>query len=361
MRLILFILAFMISGIVSAQEYYLFLGTYTNKGKSEGLYVYRFNSQTGDFKKISTTASVNPSYVVPSNGGKYLFVANETGGKDPGQVSSFSFDAASGKLQFINKQESGGDDPCYVSIDATNKWVAIGNYSGGNLSIYPLQADGSLGKAVQTIQHPGKSHVHSVVFTPDHHYLVVTDLGLDQLSIYDFDPSKSKPLNEQARTVSTKQGAGPRHIIFHKKLPFAYTIEELSGNVSAYAYKNGELTPLQTVNSHPADFKGEIGSAAIRISPDGKFVYASNRGASNTLSIFAIDQQSGKLVSKGFQKTLGENPRDFNIDPTGNFLLVANEKTGNVVVFRRDKKTGLLKATGKTISVPEPVNLVFLY
>ncbi|MEP7258452.1 MAG: beta-propeller fold lactonase family protein, partial [Flavitalea sp.] len=191
--------------------------------------------------------------------------------------------------------------------------------------------------------------------------VVVTDLGLDQISIYDFDPSGSKPLNEQARTVNTNQGAGPRHIIFHKKLPFAYTIEELSGYVSVYSYKSGMLEPLQTLNAHPADFKGEIGSAAIRISPDGKFVYASNRGASNTIAIFAIDQQTGKLISKGFQKTLGENPRDFNIDPTGNFLLVANEKTGNVVVFKRDKKTGLLKATGKTINIPEPVNLVFLY
>ncbi|HRE51566.1 MAG TPA: lactonase family protein [Flavitalea sp.] len=347
---------------------YLFVGCYTDKD-SKGIYTYHFNTTTGDFNSVGSILSESASYLAITPDGSSFFSVDEAGGKTPGGVNAFSFDPDSGELEFNNKQPSHGDHPCHVSIDKTNKWVAVANYSGGNFSIYPLRSDGYLGAAAQTIQHSGRSvdrerqdkpYGHAAVFTPDNRFLVLVDLGIDKLMIHAFDPSKEKPLNEKATEVKTTPGAGPRHIVFHEQLPFAYVIEEMLGYVDVYQYGNGNLTPLQRINSHPPGFKGEIASAAIRISPDGRFLYASNRGESNTIAIFSINQQSGRLESVGFQKSGGEWPRDILIDPTGNFLLAANVKTNNIAIFKRDKQTGLLQPTGKEISVPKPVSMIIL-
>jgi 6-phosphogluconolactonase len=360
-----FLLLFSLSGI--AQNFYLFIGTYT-KGPSKGIYVYRFDAATGDLKPVSTTATENPSYLALSTKGDFLYSVNETNGARPGSVSAFSFDKTTGQLRFLDKQPSGGDDPCYVSLDSHRKWLMVANYSSGSLSALPIRADGSLAPLSQKIQHTGtgpnkvrqeKAHVHSVTFTPDEKYLLAADLGLDKLSIYRFDGSAAtRPLQSVIDSaVHTDPGSGPRHISFYPGKPFVYLMTEMGGTVYAFRYSNGHLTPFQQISSHPKGFTGTIGSADIHVSPNGKFLYASNRGDANSLAIYAIDPANGRLQLKGFQSTLGKAPRNFLIDPTGQWLLVANQNTNNIVVFRIDQKTGLLKDAGKSLAIPMPVCL----
>ncbi len=354
------------------QQFYLFVGTYTEgsaaNGASKGIYVYRFNAATGDIKPVSTVATDNPSFLALAPGGRFLYSVNETDGAKPGSVSAFSFDPGSGRLTLINKQRSGGDDPCYVSVDAHRKWLMVANYGGGSCSALPIGSDGSLGALTQTLQHSGsgpnklrqeKAHVHSTIFSPDEKYLLVADLGLDNLSVLRFNPNAAqRPLTPAADSIVTiRPGSGPRHISFYPGKPYVYLINELNGTVDAFHYAQGKLTLLQHISSHPAGYSGMIGSADIHVAPVGKFLYASNRGDANSLAIYRIDTATGKLSLKGFQPTLGKTPRNFIIDPTGRWLLVANQNGKNVVIFRIDPQTGLLKATGKQIELPSPVCL----
>jgi 6-phosphogluconolactonase len=369
MRLLLIATVLLLSLSGFAQKYYLFIGTYTNNGsKSKGIYVYRFDAATGEASPVSTLATDNPSYLALAPGGKFLYAVNETDGKVPGGVSAFSFDKTNGQLKFLDKQASGGDDPCYISVDSRRKWAFVANYNGGNLSALPIHADGSLGAMTQLIQRSGKGpnaqrqekpHMHSVTLSPDEHYLLAADLGLDQVSVYRFNPgSPTHPLTAPKDSiVSVSPGSGPRHISFYPHKPYAYLMTEMGGAVDAFRFTNGHLTPLQHISSHPEGYKGDIGSADIHVAPGGKFLYASNRGDANSLAIYAIDTATGKLTVKGFESTGGKTPRNFMIDPTGHWLLVANQRTDNIVIFRIDPATGLLKATGKEISIPAPVCL----
>jgi len=354
-----------------SQQYYLFVGTYTEGASaagSKGIYVYTFDAATGDCKPVSTTATTNPSYLAVAPGGKFVYAVGETHGANPGSVSAFSFDKKSGKLSFIDKQESGGADPCYVTVDVTRKWAMVANYSGGSLSALPIAADGSLQPAAQTFQHTGngankgrqeKAHVHSTILSPDDKYLLVCDLGTDKLSLLRFNPGSARqPLTPAADSVvSVQPGVGPRHSAFHPTKPYAYVIGELTGTVDAFHFSGGKLTPIQHVSSLPDGFKGDIGSADIHVSPNGKFLYASNRGDANSIVIYAIDQNTGKLTVKGFQSTMGKTPRNFMIDPTGHWLLAANQNGKNVVIFRIDPQTGMLTPTGKQLEIPAPVCL----
>ena len=344
-------------------EHYLLIGTYT-KGKSEGIYVYKFNSETGDISPVSKVAASNPSYLAVSPDEKFVYAVNE-GGDDKGSVSAFSFDKNTGTLKYIDKQPSGGDHPCYVAVNKTGKWVAVANYTGGSFSTLPVMANGTLGVPT-TIQHTGSSvnkerqdkpHVHSTVFSPDDKYLFVQDLGIDKITIYSFNPGSGKPEPAPVPFVATTPGTGPRHFTFHPNGKYAYLIEEMGGQIEAYKYNNGKLTHIQTISSLPDTFTGKKWAADIHISPDGKFLYASNRTPSNTVGAFKIDNKTGRLTAIGFESVKGDVPRNFTIDPSGNFLLVANQETDNVVIFKRNKETGLLTDTGKQIQVGNPVCL----
>jgi 6-phosphogluconolactonase len=350
-----------------SQQYYLFVGSYT-KGDEKGIYVYRFDAVTGDLTPVSSIATDNPSYLALSKDGRFLYAVNETDGAKPGGVSAFSFDKATGRLTFLDKQASGGDDPCYISVDRGRKWAIVANYGGGDYSALPIRADGSLAPATETIQDQGtgpnkgrqeKAHVHSTIFSPDERLLAVCDLGTDKITLLHFNPAATtKPLTGTADSiVNITPGSGPRHTAFYPNKPFAYVIEELSGTVDVYHVGGGKFTPIQRLSSHPEGYHGDIGSADIHISPDGKFLYASNRGDANNLAIFSIDPATGKLTIKGFQSTLGKTPRNFMIDPTGRWLLVANQNGKNVVVFKRDPATGMLTDTNQRLEVPAPVCL----
>jgi 6-phosphogluconolactonase len=353
-----------------AQEHYLITGTYTS-GISEGIYVYRFNSGTGTVKYAGSVKISNPSFLTVTPDEKYIYAVQEdasdsgTGGK----ITAFTFNKETGALTFLNQQPSGGNHPCYVSIDKTGKWVAAGNYTSGSLSLLPVQADGGLGKATTVIVHEGSGsniarqkspHVHAVFFSPDNRFLFVPDLGIDKVMIYAFDEKTGKISTFKQPFVVSEPGSGPRHICFHPIQKFAYVIEELTGTVAIYQYRKGKLKNRQRISSMPAGDTSFAGSADIHVSPDGKFLYASNRAASNTIAIFSINQKNGKLTIIGHQSTLGKTPRNFNFDPTGNFLLVANQNSDAIVIFKVDKKTGLLTDTNNRIEVGKPVCLKWI-
>jgi 6-phosphogluconolactonase len=363
-----------LSGV--AQHDYLFIGTYTLGNKnvpngSKGIYVYDFDAATGDVKPVSTINTENPSYLALAPKGDFLYAVNETDGDRPGGVSAFGFDKASGELKFLDRQASGGDDPCYVSVDARRKWLMVANYNGGNCAALPIETDGSIGAIKELIQHTGtgpipqrqeKAHVHSATFSPDDHFLLVADLGMDKLSVYRFYPNApAYPLTSPNDSVVTiGAGSGPRHISFYPGKPWVYLLNEMGGTVDAFHYHEGRLEPFQHISSHPAGFSGVMGSADIHVAPGGKFLYASNRGDANSIAIFAIDTTSGTLTVKGFQSVLGTTPRNFIIDPTGHWLLVANQNSNNIVIFNIDEETGLLKPSGKQIQLPAPVCLKML-
>ncbi|HEY0041271.1 MAG TPA: lactonase family protein, partial [Flavisolibacter sp.] len=326
---------------------------------------------TGKLTWVSNTDSVvNPSYLAVAPDGEYLYACTETRTVNAGGVSAFRFDKNTGRLSLINKQSSGGDNPAYVAINKTGKWVVAGNYSGGSLVAYPVNADGSLQPYSQLIQHKGSSvnkqrqemaHVHATVFSPGDDFLFTPDLGIDKVMIYQFDPLQKQPLKEAAPAfAATTPGSGSRHFTFHPNGKWAYLMEEMAGAVSAYQYNAGKLAEMQRIFAHPDTLTSQPGSADIHVSPDGKFLYASNRGGENNIAIFKIDGETGKLSLVGYQPTLGRTPRNFMIDPSGNFLLVANQDTDNIVVFKRDKLTGLLSATGEQVIIPRPVCLKML-
>jgi 6-phosphogluconolactonase len=352
-----------------AQNNYLLIGTYTS-GKSEGIYVYDFNSLTGDASYKSKIKSPNPSFLAVSPGQQYVYAVYEEGNnKVGGSVAAYSFDKKSGELSFINQQRSGGDHPCYVSEDKTGKWVAAANYSGGSLSILPVHTGGGLGEASQVIQHTGsslnkqrqeKAHVHCTYFSKDNRFLFVPDLGMDKLTIYSFNDKTGKLTDAPQPFVPSPDNGGPRHIIFSPNNQYAYLMEELSGSVIAFKYNNGKLSNIQTISAAAPGFKGFMGSADIHTSADGKFLYCSNRGDANTITIFKINPTNGKLTVIGFQSTMGIAPRNFSLDPSGNFLLVANQNSDNIIIFKRNKTTGLLTDTGKKIEVGNPVCLKWI-
>ncbi len=346
------------------------MGTYTSGG-SKGIYVYHYNSKTGKTDWVSNTdSSANPSFLTIAPNGKYVYAVNEVSRKQAGLISAYAFDPKTAKLKFINQTSSGSENPCHISISKNGKWVLTANYSGGSLAALPVNSDGSIAPFTQHIVHTGKGtnlarqdmpHVHSVFLSPDEKYLLTPDLGTDKVNIYSFNQTAKQPLSPAKQPfIAIEPGSGPRHLDFSPNGKYVYLTEEMSGMVSVHRYQNGTTQFVQRIATHPADYKGQPGNADIHISADGKFLYASNRGKENNIAIFSVDASTGKLTALGYESTRGEGPRNFTIDPSGNFLLVANQLTSNVELFHRDPKTGLLKHTGNSLQIPNPVCLKFL-
>jgi 6-phosphogluconolactonase len=370
-KLLFSIITFLFFSIANAQQQsYLLTGTYTS-GKSEGIYVFQFNSIDGLAKEVSHVKISNPSFVAVSPDERFVYSVVEDAANNGkgGEITAFSFDKKTGTLTFLNRQPTGGDHPCYVSVDKTGKWVAAGNYTSGSLAILPVEANGGLGVATTIIKHEGSGlnktrqaspHVHCTFFSPDNKFLFVPDLGIDKVMIYAFDENTGKLTAAKQPFAQSQPGTGPRHICFNHSNTFAYLIEELSGTIVTYKYKNGKLTRKQRMSTMPAGDTSFAGSADIHVSPDGKFLYASNRAEANSIAIFSINQKNGNLALIGHQSTLGKTPRNFNFDPSGNFLLVANQNSDKIVVFKIDKETGLLTDTHNNIEVGKPVCLKWI-
>lgn len=357
-----------IAPVIGQQNsFYLLAGTYTG-GKSEGIYIYKFNAQRGFFSQTSrVTVADNPSYIVVSPDQQFVYAVNENKGK-PGEVSAFSFDKNKGELKLLNKQPA-GDAPCYITIDSSGKFIFVAEYGSGSIAVYPVNADGSLKERVQYIQHEGygvvyerqdKSHMHSVVLSPDQRYLFAADLGTDRLYQYKFDPSNGKAPLSPAETpfYSVNDGSGPRHFIFHPNGQTAYLLNELRGEVVVFDYKNEKLQEVQTIASATAGGEYEKGSADIHISPNAKFLFTSNRGASNSITIYMISKD-GKLNKTGEAK-VGQHPRNFMVEPTGKFLLVASRDDNFIQMYSINPNFGLLEATDQKIQLEKPVFLTMI-
>lgn len=361
--------------------YDLLVGTYTGNGKSVGIYVYRFDPQTGRTTQLSSAPTVNPSYLAVGSGNRTVYAVNELPGDngpadERGGVSAFSFDPASGHLALLNRVSSQGNDPCYLSLSPDGKYLFLANYSvaanpGGSFAVLPVGSGGSLGAAVLSVHHEGSgpvkgrqdnAHVHSTVFAPDGRFLFAQDLGTDKLYGYRYTPDGSGGLLSPipTRYVNMPTGSGPRHLVFDAKGQRAYLTSELSATVTVLQYANGELTPLQTIRLAAPGFTGKQSAGAIHLSPDGRFVYATNRGDANEIVIFLVDPHDGKLKLVGRQSTLGRTPREFAIDPSGRWLIVGNQDSDTAYVFSRHPDTGLLGPNPVRLDIGAPVDFKFV-
>lgn len=354
----------------NAQSPRLIIGTYDSP-TSEGIYVYSFNQADGSAKELSHVKTSNPSFMAVSPNKKYVYAVNENADKNGrgGGVSSFAFDKKTGTLSFLNQQSSEGNHPCYITADNTGKWIIAGNYSSGNFAILPVNDNGLLGKATQVIQHKGSgpdtarqksAHVHTTVLSKDNKNLYVTDLGTDKIMRYDFNEKTGRVNPSLQKFIAVGAGTGPRHIDISNKGKYIYLLQELTGTLSVFSKIKNEFKIVQTVSTLPGLYTGAAGSADIHITPDGKFLYASNRGLSNSIAIFSICKSNGELKLITHQSTLGLNPRNFNLDPSGKFLLVGNQNSDEVVIFKRDIYTGLLTDTGNRINIGKPVCIKWL-
>lgn len=345
----------------------MYVGTYSLRG-SEGIYVFEFDRKTGTMQPVQSVSNAkSPSFLALHPSGKYLYSVNE-GADKRGGVSAYTIDPATGKLQFLNEQSSVGGGPCHISVDQTGKTAFVSNYGGGSLAVLPILANGRLGAATDSVQNTGsgfnkqrqdKPHVHSATLAPDNRFVYVADLGTDKLHIYqaDVNASKVKPASTPFATV--KPGSGPRHFTFHPNGKYAYLVEELTSSVAAFSRnaQTGALTLLEdNVKTLPASFTENNSSADIHVDSSGKFLYQSNRGY-NALTIFAIGND-GKLTKVGDQPTEGKTPRNFLIDPKGEFVFVAHQDSDNITIFKRDQKTGKLTYTGNSVKVPAPVCVI---
>lgn len=360
-KIILFISTLLVFVQLFAQNTYVFLGSFNRDKASEGIYVYQLDTSNGSLSKVtSLTGILNPSFLTLSPNGKYLYACTESKTPNAGSVSSFEFNPQDKTLKFINSQKSGGENPVFVSVHKSGKWLMDGNYTQSSISVFPISADGSIDSIAQNFhfsegsinkERQDRSHVHSTVFSPNADFVFIPDLGADKIRCYQFESTRDKPLQPtEIPYISTVPGGGPRHFTFHPNGKFAYCIEELSGSVTVYKYAEGKLDSIQRVNTHAKRIKKGFESSDIHISPDGRFLYASNRGKENNLAIFSI-QNDGRLKTVGYQSTLGKHPRIFAIDETGKFLIASNVVSGNVVVFKRNIKTGKLKKTGHEVNI----------
>ena len=358
----LFLLTFLLWQTIYSQSEYVFFGSYNWNKNTEGIYVYQLDSITGKLKKVTSAKNIiNPSYLTISDDGKYLYSCTDTKTPNAGSVSSFAFELEAKKLTFLNKQESKGENPVYVTVHKNGKWLIDGNYNEASFSVYPLSENGTIDSIVQfenftegsfvNQKRQEKAHIHAAVFAPNYDFVFFPDLGADKLRIYPFDTSQKEPLQiNQYTFYNNEAGSGPRHFTFAPNGKFAYCIEELSGTISCFSYRDNQLKNIQHIKTHPETIKEGFESSDIHVAPDGKFLYAANRGNENNLAIYSI-KDDGTLDLIGFQSTLGKHPRSFAITETGKFLIVTNVNTGNVIVFKRNLKTGLLKKVGKTLKI----------
>jgi 6-phosphogluconolactonase len=355
-------------------KYIAYVGTYTSENESDGIYTYNLDMKTGNLEQIYVTSKVdNPSYLHISPDNKFLYATLENevyNGQIGGAVAAYSINQCTGKVDLINVEVTKGISPCNVCTSSDNKYVFVANYEGGSVSVFPVNDDGSLNELSFMVKHEGlgpdkirqeKPHVHYVTLTPEGKYLCVVDLGIDSVKFYDLDRNLgSLTLNEKL-SLKMKAGCGPRHMEFHSNGQTVYIITELSSEIAValYSKENQTFEVVQYISTVPMEYEGENTCGAIHISPNGHYVYASNRGH-DSLAIFKIDRISGKLELVGHSSSHGECPRDFEIEPTGNFLFVANQNSDSIVTFKIDSYSGKLEELKKSVKVPSPVCIKFI-
>lgn len=355
--------------------FWAYVGTYTSPTTgSKGIYLLEFDSRSGTLRSAGLAAEVaSPSFLAVHPDRRFLYAVGELHefqGRKSGAVSAFAIDAASGKLTLLNQQPSGGQGPCHVTIEPGGRYVLAANYTSGTVASLPVNVDGRLAPPVSTAQHKGSGpntkrqetpHAHSINLDRAGRFAFAADLGADRVFVYRFKAADGSLSPADPPWASLAPGSGPRHFAFTPDGRHAYVINELTSTVTAFSYdaERGSLKELQTVSTLPAGFSSPSFTAEVQVHPSGRFLYGSNRGH-DSIAVFAIDRETGRLTALGHEPTRGQVPRNFCIDPTGMWLLAANQKSNNIFVFRIDQQTGLLTVTGDGVEVPSPVCLRLL-
>ncbi len=358
----------------SRSSYLMYVGTYTGPD-SKGIYAYRFDAATGQATPVGLVAeTVNPSFLAIDPTQRFLYAANEISdyqgqkerGKKSGAISAFAIDRKSGKLALLNQVSSHGAGPCYVSLDQTGKHVLAANYDGGNLAVFPMLKDGRLGEASAVIEHTGPSvdpsgpQPHQIDLSSDNRFAIASYLGLDQLLVFRFDSAKGTLAANDPPFAQLHPRARPRHFDFHPNYKFLYVLEEAASKVDGFSYDaaSGTLRQIATISTLPEGLNGDNTTAEIKMHPDGKFLYSSNRGH-DSIAVFAIDPATGMPRFLESVPTGGKKPRNFEIAPGGSYLLAANQNSNNIVIFKIDPQTGHLTPTGQVLEVPSPACIKF--
>ncbi|WP_225442500.1 lactonase family protein [Paenibacillus lycopersici] len=348
---------------------FAFIGSYAD-AQGPGVYACAYDEQTGALKLIGQTDGLqNPTFLVPDAERRTIYTVLE--GKDAegrkcGAAAAYRFDPASGSLQRLNEAITLPATTCHITLDNTRHFAMTASYHGGMISLSPILDDGGIGPTADMHRHEGSSvhpaqtqaRAHSVIVDNANRFAVVSDLGLDKLFVYELDLANARMTPRSETSIAP--GSGPRHFVFHPALPFGYGINELNSTMTVYAYdaNEGSLEAVQTVSTLPASFEGDNACADIHLSPDGKFLYGSNRGH-DSLAVYGVDQASGRIEPVEHVSTLGGHPRNFALSPDGRFVLCANRDGNNIVTFRRDAATGKLQPTGSELRVSKPVCIRF--
>ena len=348
---------------------FAYVGSRTTRerdARGVGITVYRYAPETGACALVQTLDDlVNPSFLTFNPSQTHLYCVHG----DQSEVSSFAIDSKSGELTELNTVSTQGRNPVHLSVDPTNKCLAVANYATGSFALFPVREDGSLGDLSHIESLPGEagphkveqasSHPHMIPFDPSGRYVVIPDKGLDGIFVYRVQNTNGKPGATQVSMIKTREGAGPRHIVFSPDARHAYVVNELDSSVTGYAFAvdQGALTPKEIISTLPATFTGNSRAAAIVLAPSGKHLYVSNRGH-DSVATFVISE-GGELVAQGHTPSQGRKPRFMNLTPDGVRLYVANEETDTIVAFDVDKDTGRLTANGQVIKTGSPVCMIF--
>jgi len=354
-------------------DWLVFVGTYTisashPQGREDGIYIFRFDTSSGELDQIgSVKGVVNPAFLALAPNGRILYAVNETRefqGQPGGGLSALAIEPSTGRLRLLNQVRSQGIEPCHIHLDIHSKWAFVANYASGSLSVFPVQTGEAPGEAAQVIQHEGhgkdpqrqrEAHIHSSLVDPSSRFLLVADLGIDQIRVYRIGDAPQPLIPNDPPGISLEPGAGPRHMAFHPNRPVVYSVNELASTVSIFAFdaESGSLSEIQTHTVLPRDFHGENSAADIQLTPDGRFLYCSNRGH-DSLAAFRVTSPAGKLETIDHFPTGGKSPRNFAIHPNGRWLLAANQKSDRIQVFSIDPDSGRLAPAGRTVEIPEP-------
>jgi 6-phosphogluconolactonase len=354
----------------SSHSYIAFVGTYTTKTDSKGIYAFEFDVPSGKLSERGLAAQTpDPSWVAIHPNGKFAYAANEAGKQST--ITAFSIDAKTAKFAQLNQVPAQGQDPCHLAFDKTGKYLLAANYSSGTVAVFPVQPDGKLGEPTAVVKNAGETgpnkerqegpHAHWVEATPNNKLVLVSDLGLDRVLIYQLDATKGTLTPNDPPAVGLAAGAGPRHVALAPNGKFLYVVSELNSTVTAYSFdvNTGASRQVQVVSTLPSDYHGRNDTAEIAVHPTGKWLFASNRGA-DSIAVFSIDRADGTVHAAGSFPTGGKEPRHFAIDPSGHFLLAENQNTNNITVFRIDYTTGALSHVAGADGIPAPVCLTFL-
>ena len=355
-------------------DQFLYVGTYTTgKSPGKGIHLWRFRGASGQIDALGVAAETpSPSFLAVHPNGRFLYAANEVGtfgGEKSGSVTAFEIDRRDGKLRQLNAVSSKGSGPCYVTVDATGRNVLVANYGAGSVAVLPVEPNGRLREATAHVQHTGSSvnpkrqgepHAHCVKLSPDNRFALVADLGLDKVLVYRFDPKAGTIAPNDPPFAKLDGGAGPRHFAFQPNGRVLYVINELNSTVTRFSWdaKTGRAEQKDSVSTLPSGHSGENYPAEIVVHPNGKWLFGSNRGH-NSIVIFVIDGEEGKLTPVDHVSVGGDWPRNFTLSPDGVFLFAANQRSDNVVVFRFNGSSGRLAATGDVLKVGSPACVRF--